>query len=72
METLEQITGMAETKLHEGHISERRVMGLIKEFMEALADFKRANAALLAMTQDPSVKKNLKAEYCTKVSLAND
>ena len=52
--------------------SVRGIMGLIKEFMEALADFKRANAALLATTQDPEVKKNFTTEYCTKVSLTND
>ena len=74
MENLEQITGRAETKLNDVQvqISERQIVAMIKEFAEALADFKKANAALLAATQDPKVKNTLKAEYCTKVSLAKD
>ena len=66
---MEQITGNAETKLHGGQISERHIVGFIMKFAEALADFKKANADVLAITQDPNIEE---AEYYTKVTQAND
>ena len=45
---------------------------MIKEFGEALVEYRKVNVALLAVTLDPDMKANLKTEYCMKVNLAVD
>ena len=58
MENLEQLTWMVETRLNDVRVqtSERRVAAMIKEIAEALVEYKKANTALLAATQDPDMK----------------
>ena len=74
MANLEQLTEMAEMRLNDAQAptTERQVAMMVKEFAEALVKYKKVNAALLAVNQDQDTKANLKTEYCTKVTLANE
>ena len=74
MKNLEQLTQMVEMRLNDvqAHTNERQVAVMIKEFAEDLVNFKKANAALLAVTQDSDIKETFKGEFFTKVTLAND
>lgn len=58
--------------LYQAQPNKRQVAVMIKEFAEALVEYKKANTALLALTRDRDVKEILKTKYYRMVILAND